>query len=73
MAVMSMPAIIFSISPPMCWDVPGPAWPKDRVPGLARARAISSASEVARTLGAMTRMFGVRPSRLIGVRSRVGS
>jgi hypothetical protein len=52
-----------------CVDVPLPAWAKDRLPGLARASAITSATVLNGESARTSRMLGEEANSEIGVKS----
>src|ERR1700710_1870265 len=57
-ALISILASDFRSSPAICVDVPVPAWANDRLPGLAFASAIMSASVLNGESARTSRMFG---------------
>jgi hypothetical protein len=68
MASISIPARFLRSSPARWVDVPLPAWPKERLPGFARASAMTSPSVLNGESARTTRMLGDDASSEIAVK-----
>src|SRR6266852_8520762 len=68
-ALISILARFFKSSPARWVDVPVPAWPKDRLPGLARACAITSPSVLKGESARTSRILGDKANSEIGAKS----
>src|SRR5580692_807790 len=68
-AAISIWARLFKSSPARCVEVPVPAWPNDRLPGLALACAITSPKVLNGESARTSKIFGDDAKSEIGVKS----